>query len=46
MHGGVLMDHASADVLLRVRGVTRQFGGVRALDGVDLSVAHVCGPLG
>ncbi|MFM7849593.1 MAG: ATP-binding cassette domain-containing protein [Rubrivivax sp.] len=33
------MDHARAGALLSVQGVTRLFGGVRALDGVDLSVA-------
>ncbi len=33
------MDHAVSEALLNVRGVTREFGGVRALDGVDLAVA-------
>lgn len=33
-----MSDEASGS-LLHVRGVTREFGGVRALDGVDLSVA-------
>ena len=33
------MDHARAGALLSVQGVTRLFGGVRALDGVDFSVA-------
>jgi len=33
------MGHAASEALLQVRGVTREFGGVRALDGVDLAVA-------
>ena len=33
------MSHEASGSLLHVRGVTREFGGVRALDGVDLSVA-------
>ena len=35
----MLMSHEGSGSLLHVRGVTREFGGVRALDGVDLSVA-------
>jgi ABC-type uncharacterized transport system ATPase subunit len=33
------MSHEASGSLLHVCGVTREFGGVRALDGVDLSVA-------
>jgi lipooligosaccharide transport system ATP-binding protein len=40
MHVTVLPDSNAADVLVRARGLTKRFGGLTAVDGIDFDVAH------
>jgi len=40
MHVTVLPDSNAADVLIRARDLTKRFGGLTAVDGVDFDVAH------
>jgi lipooligosaccharide transport system ATP-binding protein len=40
MHVTVMRDPNAADVLIRARGLTKRFGGLTAVDGVDFDVAH------
>jgi lipooligosaccharide transport system ATP-binding protein len=40
MHVTVLPESNAADVLIRARDLTKRFGGLTAVDGVDFDVAH------